>query len=103
MPVSVDDVRKIAALARVGVDEARLPGLVQELSGILGHMTVLERVDITGVDRTGGASAAPLREDAGPAIPLAEALGRFAPQMRDGFFMVPRLATHEDLGAAEQE
>lgn len=103
MPVSVDDVRKIAALARVGVDEARLPSLVQELSSILGHMTVLEGVDIAGVDVTASAGAAPLREDTGPAIPLAEELARVAPRMRDGFFIVPRLATHEDLGAVEDE
>jgi aspartyl-tRNA(Asn)/glutamyl-tRNA(Gln) amidotransferase subunit C len=103
MPVSVDDVKKMAALARVVVSDERLPALAQELSGILGHMTVLETVDISGLDADSAGSESLLRTDQGPAIPLAEALGRFAPQMRDGFFIVPRLATHEDLGAAEDE
>ena len=29
-------------------------------------------------------------------IPLARAREEFAPEMRDGFLLVPRLATHED-------
>jgi hypothetical protein len=37
-----------------------------------------------------------LREDAGPPIPLARPLESFAPLMRDGFLLVPRLATHEE-------
>ena len=35
-----------------------------------------------------------LREDAGPPFPLSRPLEGFAPAMRDGFLMVPRLATH---------
>jgi aspartyl-tRNA(Asn)/glutamyl-tRNA(Gln) amidotransferase subunit C len=38
-----------------------------------------------------------LRPDAGPPIPLLRAPAFFAPAMRDGFFLVPRLATHEDM------
>jgi hypothetical protein len=32
----------------------------------------------------------------GPQIPLARARDAFAPKMADGFFLVPRLSTHED-------
>jgi aspartyl-tRNA(Asn)/glutamyl-tRNA(Gln) amidotransferase subunit C len=38
----------------------------------------------------------PLRPDVGPPIPLARERDAFAPSMRDGFFLVPRLSTHED-------
>ncbi len=44
---------------------------------------------------------APLRRDAGPPIPLSESLSHFAPDMRGGFFIVPRLATHEDDASEE--
>jgi aspartyl-tRNA(Asn)/glutamyl-tRNA(Gln) amidotransferase subunit C len=37
-----------------------------------------------------------LRPDAGPQIALENEREQFAPSMRDGFFMVPRLATHEE-------
>jgi hypothetical protein len=39
---------------------------------------------------------APLRADSGPQIPLARPRETFAPKMADGFFLVPRLSTHED-------
>jgi len=100
--VTLDDVRHIAALARLGVSEERARTLVAELNMILAHMDVLSRVDTTGIEPAGaaGLAAAPLRDDAGPAIPLERTREAFAPAMRDGFFLVPRLSTHED--AAEE-
>jgi aspartyl-tRNA(Asn)/glutamyl-tRNA(Gln) amidotransferase subunit C len=99
--VSENDVRHVAALARLGVDEARLSSLVEELNGILGHMEVLQRVDAgEGMEDVGGiGSATPMRsdEDASP-IPLAVPRESFAPEMREGFFLVPRLETHEGEG-----
>lgn len=103
MAVSERDVRHIAALARLGLDAERVPALVQELNGILGHMAVLAKVDTpdarpaTGV----GAGGMPLREDAGPPYPLARERDEFAPQMKDGFFLVPRLDTHTDDDASD--
>ena len=38
MAVTPDDVRHIAELARLGIDDARIPSLVDQLNGILGHM-----------------------------------------------------------------
>ena len=96
--VTADDVRHIAGLARLGVDEARIPALAQELNGILGHMEVLSQVDPAGATETSGVGVAgtPLRQDGGPPIALARHHASIAPEMRDGFFLVPRLATHTD-------
>lgn len=104
MSVDLDQVRHIAALARLGIPEDRLAVLARELSGILDHMAVLQRVDTPAV-REAVAHPTPLREDHGPAIALLRPLDAFAPEMRDGFFIVPRLATHggrstEDDGGA---
>jgi len=98
MSVSLDDVRHIAALARLGVEDQRARSLVAELNTILGHMDVLAGVDTSGIDAvTGvGASGAPLRPDEGPPIALARPIESFAPRTRDGFLIVPRLSTHED-------
>ena len=102
MSVTVDDVRHVAALARLGLDEARARQLVGELNTILDHMNVLAGVDTDGVDEMAAIapSATLLREDKGPPIPLARSPEAFAPAMRDGFFLVPRLATHEDVESA---
>ncbi len=98
MAVTLDDVRHVAALARLGLSEERARAVVAELNTILDHMAVLQQVDTEGLEEAVGvgAAGAPLRPDAGPPIPLARELEKFAPSTRDGFFLVPRLATHED-------
>ena len=102
MAVTLDDVRHIAALARLGLSDDRARALVAELNTILQHMDVLSKVDTSGVEAVEGIGAAglPLRPDTGPPIPLARERETFAPSMRDGFFLVPRLSTHEDPEAA---
>ena len=98
MSVSEDEVRHVATLARLGLDETRIPTIAAELNGILAHMEVLSKVDtsivgpVTGV----GAAGTPLRVDGGNQIPLARPREAFAPAMREGLLIVPRLATHED-------
>lgn len=98
MTIRPSDVRHVAHLARLAVDDDHIESLSGELDAIIGHMEVLGGVDTTGVPPvTGvGAGGTPLRPDSGPPIPLALPIEAFAPETRDGFFIVPRLATHED-------
>lgn len=97
MSISLDEVRHIAALARLGLSDDRAQLAAEELSSILAHMQVLSRVDDERVAAAGDSHAGMmLRPDAGPPIPLLRAPAFFAPAMREGFFLVPRLATHED-------
>ena len=101
MSVSEEDVRHVATLARLGLDPERIPTLVAELNGILAHMDVLSKVDTSVVGAVTGVGAAgtPLRVDGGNQIPLARPREAFAPAMREGLLLVPRLATHEDADA----
>ena len=98
MAVTRDDVLHIAELARLGVDAARADELTKELSDILAHMEVLSQVDTANAPRTieGEMGGTPLRPDVGVSPSLKGTLASIAPLMRDGFFIVPRLATHED-------
>ena len=98
MAVSRDDVAHVAELARLALEDARVDELVAQLNGILRHVDVLQQVDTDGVEPTAGVgdSGTPLRPDEGPPIPLDRPREDFAPVMRDGFFLVPRLSTHED-------
>jgi len=100
MAVTREDVLHIAQLARLGVDAARADELTKELSAILSHMEVLSQIDTTSVAPMAGVGAGgtPLRPDAGVAPAMQGTLGSFAPSMEGGFFIVPRLATHEDPG-----
>jgi aspartyl-tRNA(Asn)/glutamyl-tRNA(Gln) amidotransferase subunit C len=96
--VSESDVRHVAALARLGLEDDRIPTIAAELNGILGHMDVLSKVDTSAIGAVTGVGAAgtPLRVDGGNQIPLVRPREAFAPAMQDGFLLVPRLATHED-------
>jgi aspartyl-tRNA(Asn)/glutamyl-tRNA(Gln) amidotransferase subunit C len=98
MPVTRDDVRRMAALARIGIPDDRLDALVAELDGILAHMDVLARVQPAPATRD--VAGMPLAPDEPPGEPLARPLESFAPRSRDGFFLVPRLDTHDDATGA---
>jgi aspartyl-tRNA(Asn)/glutamyl-tRNA(Gln) amidotransferase subunit C len=95
--VSLDDVRHIAALARLGLSDDRARALMTELNGILGHMEVLARVDTSAVAAHASSMGAgmPLRPDGGTPDAIAHRPSDLAPSARDGFLLVPRLATHE--------
>jgi aspartyl-tRNA(Asn)/glutamyl-tRNA(Gln) amidotransferase subunit C len=95
--VTIDDVRHIAALARLGLTDERAALLMQEMNTILGHMDELAKVDTAGVHEAVGvgASGVPVRPDGGSPIPLARPINEFAPAVREGFLVVPRLSTHE--------
>jgi aspartyl-tRNA(Asn)/glutamyl-tRNA(Gln) amidotransferase subunit C len=97
MAIAEADVRHIGRLARLEIQEERVASLVLELNGILRHMEALRETEtrpeqaVEGI----GAGGMPLREDGGTPIPLVRGREDFAPEMREGFFIVPRLATHE--------
>jgi len=95
--VTIDDVRHIATLARLGLTDARAAAIVAELNTILEHMDELAKVDTAGIEEAigVGAEGLPVRDDKGPPFPLARSLDAFAPSVRDGFLLVPRLSTHE--------
>ena len=102
MPVSLSDVHHIAALARLRLTDTQAAVVSAELTTILAHMDALSSVDAAGVEETIGVGArgTPVRSDTGPPLPLAHALSAFAPSMRDGFLLVPRLASHDTVGDA---
>jgi aspartyl-tRNA(Asn)/glutamyl-tRNA(Gln) amidotransferase subunit C len=105
MAVTRDDVAHIAALARLALDDTQITRMVAELNAILGHMDVLQRVETAGrtVDGAPPQASMPLRRDAGPPLALLRPIASFAPSLRDGFFLVPRLATHEDAAPEDLE
>jgi aspartyl-tRNA(Asn)/glutamyl-tRNA(Gln) amidotransferase subunit C len=98
MSVSVEDVRHVATLARLGLTDERAAALTRELNTILEHMAVLSTVSTDAVSESSvfGLTGLQLCKDHGSAAPLREPPESFAPSMRAGFFLVPRLASHED-------
>jgi aspartyl-tRNA(Asn)/glutamyl-tRNA(Gln) amidotransferase subunit C len=101
--VSLEDVLHVAGLARLGLNDEQARALTKDLNTILEHMQVLTGVDTSRADASAGVGAAGmrLRPDHGPPIPLDEPPQALAPEMRDGFFVVPRLSTHEPSGGGD--
>ncbi|MBM3885917.1 MAG: Asp-tRNA(Asn)/Glu-tRNA(Gln) amidotransferase subunit GatC [Gemmatimonadetes bacterium] len=98
MSVTREDVRRVAELARLTLPDEALDGYVAQLNGILAHMAALQSVSPQLTDAGTAPAGMPLRADEPGATPLAHEAASFAPAMREGFFLVPRLATHEDAG-----
>ncbi len=95
MSLSLDEVRRIARLARLALtpdEEQRFAG---QLSAILDHVEQLKELDVSGVEPMTHAVAAgetaPLREDVErPGLAPEEALAA-APAREGTFFKVPRI------------
>ena len=98
MAVSHDDVRHVAELARLAIPPERLAPLAEELNGILGHMDVLSGVDTREIELAEFAPtvSTPTRADSSGPVLLRLPLKEFLVSIKDGFILVPRLASHED-------
>ena len=98
MSVDTETVARIAALARIKVNEAELEAMVPELNGILAWVEQLGEVDVTGVEPMTAVipNTLRLRDDVIDADPLTgggrrEAVLANAPAAEHGFFGVPKV------------
>lgn len=90
MKLTREEVKHIALLARLGVDEADLEKFSEQLSNILENFEILQRVDTTGVPPTSHPVALSnvIREDeVAPSFASTEILAN-APREEDGCFRV---------------
>lgn len=86
-------VRRVAALARLHVEDADVARLQGELNGILGWIEQLQDVDVSGVEPMagGGASALRWRADAVTDGGQAAAILANAPDREGEYFGVPKV------------
>ena len=90
MKLTPDEVRHVAALARLGLSEQEVIRMGDQLSSILEHIAVLERVDTSTILPTAQVTklANVMRDDdVTESLPRAAILAN-APRQRDGFFEV---------------
>jgi aspartyl-tRNA(Asn)/glutamyl-tRNA(Gln) amidotransferase subunit C len=96
--ISRDEVAHLARLARLALTDRELDSFAGQLDAILGHVSQIQAVDVTGVEPTGN----PLKDvnvfradTPEPCLTQEQALAE-APRAADGRFAVPRI-----LGEAE--
>ena len=90
--VSEADVKKIARLSRLHVEDEACGPIAQDLNGILAWIEQLSEVDVEGVEPMTSAvdMPAPLRADAVTDGGKRDDVLKNAPKSDDGFFVVPR-------------
>jgi len=87
-----DEVRRVAALARLELSGSELEAMVRDLSRILEYVEQLSDAPDATIDEP----ALPLREDLPAASLATEAIERNAPSMFEGFFVVPPVLGGEE-------
>ena len=92
MSIGRDQVLHVARLAELAVREDELDRLVQQLNRIVDYVARLDQVpaDRMAEPFLPGPAAVELRDDVPHPVPLARPPAAFAPEFRDGFFLVPR-------------
>ena len=90
MKISREEVLHIALLARVGLTEAEVDILTEQLSNILENFEILKQVDTTNIPPTAQSIALQnvvSDDEIAPSMPLNEVLAN-APQQEADFFKV---------------
>ncbi len=93
MSVDLNAVRRIAHLARIGVSDAEVPHLQDEINAILKFVEALSEVDVEGVEPMTSVTPMrlPMREDVVTDGEIAAKVLANAPLTEDGFFLVPKV------------
>lgn len=93
MALTPDDVKSIAHLARLGVDDNKLDSYATEISNILGLVEQMNAVDTSGVEPMAHPAHAVqrLREDVVSETNQRDLLQRGAPAVDSGLFLVPKV------------
>ena len=93
MALSIEDVNRVAHLARVEVTPAEAQDVLRKLSGIFGLIEDMRRVDTTGIAPMSHAAdvSLALREDVVTEIDQRELFQTVAPATADGLYLVPQV------------
>ena len=93
MSIDIETAARVAKLARIKVEEDRLPALAAEFNGILGFIEQLSEVDVDGVEPM--TSVTPMRlkrrDDVVTDGDQQQKVLANAPDAREGFFAVPKV------------
>ena len=93
MSLSLQDVQRIAHLARIRVDEAEAAGYQTQLNGIFGLIEEMQGVDTCGVLPMAHAQdlSQRLRADVVSESDHRAAFQAVAPQVENGLYLVPKV------------
>jgi aspartyl-tRNA(Asn)/glutamyl-tRNA(Gln) amidotransferase subunit C len=93
MSLTLDDVRRIARLARLDVSAAEAEKTRDQLNGILSFIEQLQSVDTAGIEPMAHAVdvVQRLRPDAATEADRRDAFQAVAPETEGGLYLVPKV------------
>lgn len=93
MTLNLDDVKRIAHLARIAVDEQEVGGYLTQLSAIFGLVEQMQAVDTGGIEPMSHAQdlVLRLRDDAVTESDQHSLFQSVAPQVEAGLYLVPKV------------
>jgi aspartyl-tRNA(Asn)/glutamyl-tRNA(Gln) amidotransferase subunit C len=93
MSLNLADVKRIAHLARIAVEEDEMPGYLQQLSNILSLVEEMQAIDTTGIEPMAHAQDVMLRlrSDVATEADRRAAYQAVAPQVEAGLYLVPKV------------
>lgn len=93
MSIGAAGIKGIARLARLAIDDADIERYAAQLSQILGYVEAMNEVDTAGVEPLAHAvdAISVTRPDAVTERIDRDALQEGAPQVREGYYLVPRV------------
>lgn len=93
MALTLEDVRRIAHLARIEIDDAAAREVHAKLESIFTVLNELQAIDTRGIEPMSHAQdvALPLREDAVTEIDHRAEYQKIAPAVANGLYLVPKV------------
>ena len=93
MSLSLDEVKRIALLARIAVSDAEAAAARDQLNGIFAMIEAMQKVDTAGVEPMSHAQDVMLRlrEDAVTERDQHPLFQSIAQQVQDGLYLVPKV------------
>ncbi len=93
MSLSTDDVKRIASLARIEIDDTQAQATQAQLNTIFGLIAAMQAVNTAGIEPMAHAQEVfqRLREDAVTEADHRDAFQAIAPAVENGLYLVPRV------------
>ncbi len=97
MPLDLEQIRRLAGLARIAVSDAEAQATADQLAGVILLIEEMQSVDTTGIEPLAHALdaalglAQPLREDRVTEADRHADFQAVAPSVEGGLYLVPRV------------
>ncbi len=93
MSLTLEQVRRVAQLARIEIDETEAEGTLGQLNGIFSLIEQMQAVDTRGVEPMAHAQdlSQRLRADKVTETDRRESYQAVAPEVEDGLYLVPQV------------